>query len=164
MLTQSSAGILGREIIAELAKDPQTWPTVYALSRSRKEGYPENIKHAHLDLQASPEEMAKELQNVQPNYVFFTAYLAKDDEGEATKVNGAMLQNFLEALTITGASKKIKRVILTTGAKQYGVHLGRVKNPMEESDHWLKDSNRPLNFYYAQQEILAKAGKEQGWD
>src|SRR6266498_4769491 len=33
---------------------------------------------------------------------------------------GAMLKNFLEALTITGAIKKLKRFILTAGAKQYG--------------------------------------------
>ena len=75
-----------------------------------------------------------------------------------------MLQNFLDALRIAGVSKKIKRVILTTGCKQYGVHLGKVKNPMDESDHWLQDSNRPPNFYYRQQDILAKEAKSQGWD
>jgi len=80
--------MLGHQIIAELTKDPQTWPTVYALSRSKKVAYPDNVKHAHLDLQASPQEMAKDLENVQPEYIFFTAYLAKPDEDEATKVNG----------------------------------------------------------------------------
>ena len=35
---------------------------------------------------------------------------------------------------------------------------------MEESDHWLADSDRPPNFYYKQQETLAQKGKEQGWD
>ena len=44
-----------------------------------------------------------------------------------------MLTNFLDALDDTGASKKLKRVILVTGAKQYGLHLGRTKNPMQES-------------------------------
>ncbi|KAK5125158.1 hypothetical protein LTR85_000834 [Meristemomyces frigidus] len=163
-LVTGATGILGRQIVQELGKDKQQWPTVYALSRSKKEAYPENVKHQHIDLQASADEMAKELENVQPDYVFFAAYLAKDDEGEATKVNGAMLENFLDALAITGASKKVKRVILTTGAKQYGVHLGVPKNPMEESDHWLKDEDRPPNFYYKQQEILAAKAKEQGWD
>lgn len=78
-----------------------------------------------------------------------------------------MLQNFLHSLKMTGASKKIKRVILTAGGKQYGVHLGQAKNPMEESDKWLDESdktNRPPNFYYRQQNILAKEGKEQGWE
>lgn len=159
-----ATGILGREIVQELSRDPQRWPTVWALSRSKKEAYSENVKHTHLDLQDSAEEMAKQIGHIKPDYIFFTAYLAKDDEGEATKVNGDMLQNFLDALKITGASKGVKRIILTTGAKQYGVHLGTPKNPMEESDRWLSDSDRPPNFYYRQQEILKKASKEQGWD
>lgn len=78
-----------------------------------------------------------------------------------------MLQNFLDALKITVAIKKVKRIILTAGGKQYGVHLGQVKNPMDESDKWLDESdesNRPPSFYYRQQNILAKEAKEQGWE
>jgi nucleoside-diphosphate-sugar epimerase len=163
-LVTGATGILGREIVMALGQDKQTWPTVYALSRSQKLPWPENVKQQQLDLTASAQDMAKELGNVQPEYVFFTAYLAKDSEEEATKVNGAMLENFLEALKITGASKKVRRVILTTGAKQYGVHLGVPKMPMEESDHWLSDPDRPPNFYYKQQSILAEQAKQQGWD
>lgn len=74
-----------------------------------------------------------------------------------------MLKNFLEALDITGASKKIKRIILTTGGKQYGVHLGCPKQPMEESDPWIEGEGRPPNFYYHQQGILAEAGKKANW-
>lgn len=84
----TSAGILGREITFELGKDPQQWSTVYALSRSKKEDYPQNVKHTHLDLQGKPEDMAKELQHIDAEYVFFTAYLAQDEEDMATKVNG----------------------------------------------------------------------------
>lgn len=75
-----------------------------------------------------------------------------------------MLKNFLEALEITGAAKKLKRVLLTTGAKQYGVHLGPVKCPMEESDPWIEGNGRPPNFYYTQQRILHEAAKRGGWD
>jgi len=77
---------------------------------------------------------------------------------------GAMLKNFLDALEITGAAKKLKRVILTTGAKQYGVHLGQPKNPMEESDPWIEGSDRPPNFYYNQQNILKDYAKRANWD
>lgn len=59
-----------------------------------------------------------------------------------------MLKNFLDALDITGAAKKTKRVILTIRAKQYAVHLGAPKNPMEESDPWIEGAARPPNFYY----------------
>lgn len=84
--------MLGKEIIAELSRDPQTWPTVYALSRSKKDSYADNVVHKHIDLQSSAKDMAKDLENVKPDYVFFTAYLAKDSEDEATKVNGMMIE------------------------------------------------------------------------
>lgn len=71
-----------------------------------------------------------------------------------------MLSNFLEALEITGAVSKIKRIVLVTGAKQYGVHLGQVKNPMSETDPWLRDSAWPPNFYYRQQDILKAFGEK----
>ena len=75
-----------------------------------------------------------------------------------------MLRNFLEALEITGAAKNLRRVILTTGAKQYGVHLGPVKNPMEEADPWVDGPGRPPNFYYNQQNILKEKSKNASWD
>jgi nucleoside-diphosphate-sugar epimerase len=116
--------------------------------------YPSNIVHNHVDLTSSADNMAKDLQNVHGEYMFFAAYLAKDSEQENWDVNGAMLSNFLEALTKTGAVNELKRIILVTGAKQYGVHLGVPKNPMLEDDPWLSGSDRPPNFYYNQQNIL----------
>jgi hypothetical protein len=61
--------------------------------------------HSTLDLQSSAKDMAKQLSGVEAEYIFFCAYLAKDDEGEAAKVNGAMLQTFLDALSLNGAEK-----------------------------------------------------------
>ena len=75
-----------------------------------------------------------------------------------------MLSNFLDGLEMTGASKRIKCVILTTGAKQYGVHLRAPKNHMEDSDPWIDGENRPPNFYYRQQKILHEKAKKQGWE
>ena len=163
-LVTGATGMIGRAIVKALGDDPKTWTTVYALSRSQKLKWPSNVTASQLDLQADAKEMAKELSDIKPEYIFFTAYLAQDTEEAATKVNSAMLENFLDALKLTGASKSVKRIILTTGAKQYGLHLGVPKQPMEETDPWLSDSDRPPNFYYAQQKILAEKGKEQGWD
>lgn len=67
-----------------------------------------------------------------------------------------MIENFLSALEITGAAKDLKRIILVTGCKQYGVHLGEVKVPMVESDPWLEGKPWPPNFYYRQQHSLHK--------
>ncbi|KAK3941967.1 Iridoid synthase [Diplogelasinospora grovesii] len=155
-IVTGATGILGREIVKELGRKPDQWKTVHALSRSKKDEYPSNVVHNHLDLTTSAEEIAKELQDVEGEYIFFAAYLQKDSEQGNWDVNGAMLENFLKALAITGAVKKIKRILLVTGAKQYGVHLGQVKNPMLESDPWLRDPYYPPNFYYRQQDILHK--------
>jgi len=153
-IVAGATGILGREIVFELSRSPQQWPTVHALSRSKKEEYPNNVIHHHIDLQSSASEMASSLQNVRCEYVFFAAYLQKDSEQENWDVNGALLSNFLEALVTTGAMRDVKRILLVTGAKQYGVHLGAVKNPMLESDPWLTGPEWPPNFYYNQQNIL----------
>lgn len=61
-----------------------------------------------------------------------------------------MLDNFLKAVP----NNNTKRILLVTGAKQYGVHLGQPKNPLLESDPWLTGADFPPNFYYRQQEIL----------
>ncbi|KZM25007.1 uncharacterized protein EKO05_0009460 [Ascochyta rabiei] len=159
-IVAGAAGIQGREIVLELAKHRQQWPTVHALSRSKKEKYPETVVHHHIDLMSSPDEMAKDLKGVCGSYVFFAAYIQKDTEKENWDVNGAILSNFLQALVKTGAIHSVQRIILLTGAKQYGVHLGVPKQPMLESDPWLTDSKWPPNFYYNQQNILHSFCKE----
>ena len=75
-----------------------------------------------------------------------------------------MLRNFLTALELTGAAKKLKRVILVTGAKQYGLQFGRPKVPMVESDPRIDGPDRPPNFYYALQDILKEKSSKTGWD
>ena len=159
-IVAGATGILGREIVHELAKHRQEWPTIHALSRSKKEDYPETVIHHHIDLLSSPDEMANDLKTVQGSHVFFAAYIQKETEQENWDVNGAILSNFLEALVKTGAINGVERIILVTRAKQYGVHLGATKNPMLESDPWLTDSKWPPNFYYNQQNILHSFCKE----
>lgn len=100
------------------------WTKIHALSRSKKDEYPPSVEHNHIDLTADVDELAKQLEHVQGDYLFFAAYLADDDEQKMCDTNGRMLRNFLQALHKTGAIKSLKRVILVTGAKIYGVHLG----------------------------------------
>lgn len=164
LCANSHKGILGREIVLALGKDQKQWSTIHAISRSQKEEYPSTVKHRHVDLTGDANSIANELKGVEAEYLFFAAYIQKDSEQESWDVNGALLKNFLEALKITGANKKLKRVLLVTGAKQYGVHLGQVKNPMEESDPWLTGAEWPPNFYYNQQEILKKQAADGGWE
>ena len=88
-IVTGATGILGREIVAALGKDRQ-WTKIHALSRSQKEEYPPTVQHDHVDLTASPQEIARQLksQNVLGEYLFFAAYIAKGSEEEASDVNG----------------------------------------------------------------------------
>lgn len=114
--------------------------------------------------------MAKELQGLKADYVFFCAYLARDDPAELTRVNADMLHNFIQALEITGECKNLKRFILTCGFKHYGVHLGHCKQPLREDYPLLEKSNSssgidwPPVFYYEQERILASAAQKSGWE
>ena len=75
-----------------------------------------------------------------------------------------MIRNFIDALQLTGALRGVKRILLVTGAKQYGLHLGRPKNPMVESDPRIDGPGRPPNFYYGQQDVLKEKSAQAGWD
>ncbi|KAK4234203.1 hypothetical protein C8A03DRAFT_18850 [Achaetomium macrosporum] len=158
-----ATGILGREIVKQLSQSPEKWKRIYALSRSKKDEHPSNVVHSHIDLLSSADQMAKDLQGVEAEYIFFAAYLQKDTEEDNWKANGDMLDNFLHALELTSAIGKTKRILLVTGCKQYGVHLGQPKNPMLETDPWLRDNPPfPPNFYYRQQDILRSFCEKKG--
>jgi NAD(P)-dependent dehydrogenase (short-subunit alcohol dehydrogenase family) len=87
-IVTGATGILGREIVKQLGKDPQKWTTVHALSRSKKDELSKNAVHNHIDLTSSAEDMAKDLKDVEAEYVFFSAYLQKDSEQDNWEVNG----------------------------------------------------------------------------
>lgn len=127
-------GILGRHIVHRLGNDPEKWRKIYAVSRSKKEDFPPTVQHTQIDLLGSADEIAQSLAGIEVEYIFFAAYLQKGSEKENWDVNGDMLENFLRALEMTGIARTLKRITLVTGAKQYGVHLGEVKNPLLETD------------------------------
>ena len=68
------------------------------------------------------------------------------------KVNSSLLSNFLDALPKAGINPE--RIVLQTGAKNYGIHIGRCRTPALESDPQPK--HLEPNFYYPQEELLFK--------
>ncbi|KAF9887794.1 hypothetical protein FE257_009600 [Aspergillus nanangensis] len=166
-IVTGATGITGSAIVHHLLKDP-SYSKIYSFSRSNPGYQDPKIQHVTLDLQGSAKEMARTLQGVSAEYVYFCAYLVPNDPAELSRVNAELLSNFIEALELTGAIRNIKRFILTCGFKQYGVHIGQAKQPLLETDPLLENQaggvSWPPIFYYDQQRILAQAAQKGAWE
>lgn len=67
-------------------------------------------------------------------------------------VNSNLLSSFLRSLSLT--SLQPRRVVLQTGLKHYGSHLGPTSVPSMESAARLSSPPFPPNFYYEQEDLL----------
>ncbi|KAI0009515.1 hypothetical protein F4779DRAFT_617551 [Xylariaceae sp. FL0662B] len=160
-IVTGATGISGTYMLRVLCKDPKRWKKIYALSsRPPYLDLPSHVEPITMDFLQDPKTLAQQIRDkgVKADYVFFFAYIQpKPPAGgsiwsaaeELVRVNKTLLNNFLEGLA--GASAIPKRILLQLGAKYYGVHLGPVAVPEEESDP------RVLlepNFYYDQEDVL----------
>lgn len=89
-------------------------------------------------------------------HLFYAAYLPAPSRAQEVAPNLAMLKNVVAA---AGGQGQLKRVVLVTGAKFYGIQWGASPTPMREQDA------RQLgpNFYYDQEDFLREASVEGGW-
>ena len=168
-LVVGATGISGFSTIRALLDSPQRWATVFALSRSpptpemlslltrEQQG---RIQHVSVDLTGSAEQISASLQKakVEADHVFFYGYIhpkgksAMDPTLADTLVetNVPIFENFIGALSI--AKIEPKRILLQTGGKNYGGHIGRSRLPFVESDP--QPRHLTNNFYHKQEEIL----------
>lgn len=68
-----------------------------------------------------------------------------------------LINNFLQSLRLANLTPK--RVLLQTGAKHYGFHMGPATSPSFETDNRVTLEN---NFYYPQEDILSAYCKDVG--
>lgn len=171
-------GISGFYTMRALLDAPERWTKIYALSRRPP---PEQmmglltteqrsrVQHVACDFLEPGNRIAQALKgaNVHATHVFFYSYLQPkpppgapiwSNADELVKVNSALLSNFLDALPLAGI--KPSRFLLQTGAKNYGVHIGRIRTPSCESDPQPK--HLAPNFYYPQEDLLFKYCKDNG--
>jgi hypothetical protein len=156
-------GISGHHMLRILAQSPKRWSKIYCLSRwppALPGGLPPNAVHIALDFLKAPEEIGSVLKekDLKADYIFFFSYIQVEPKPGSTlwssaeemrTVNAKLLSNFLEALPY--ADIKPQTIMLQTGAKNYGIHLGPTVVPQEETDP--RVTLEP-NFYYAQEDIL----------
>ena len=95
------------------------------------------------------------------SHVYFCSWKRHDTEAENCRVNGAMLQNLLDAVT---ATNRLDHVALVTGLKHY---LGPFESygKVKPDTPFLEDQPRlPYqNFYYVQEDILFAAAGRHGF-
>ncbi|KAJ4519210.1 hypothetical protein HRR81_001128 [Exophiala dermatitidis] len=150
-------GISGYHMLKALVAAPQRWKKIYCLSRRPPPDYffsdlgegASRVEHISSDFLAEPAEVAKSLNKI-PNPSQKGNILGMWSNAEAlAEVNSALLRNFLAGLEL--ASLQPRRVLLQTGAKHYGFHIGPATSPSFESDPRVA---LEANFYYPQEDLL----------
>ncbi|TGZ80324.1 hypothetical protein EX30DRAFT_320228 [Ascodesmis nigricans] len=163
-------GISGQHLNRVLLSHPDIWTRIISISRRPAEpntpAADPRVEHIPLDLLSGTSTIATALKshNVQNvDYVFFTAYKEHSTpdgiwsgQQEMWDDNGKMLEDFLVALEQVNGNGRMKRIVLQTGAKHYGVHYGEIAGEAQEDWPWPTDGPYEglINFYYRQENIL----------
>ncbi|KAK1924580.1 NAD(P)-binding protein [Papiliotrema laurentii] len=160
-------GISGIALLSHLSSQPKSqWKKIIALSRREPvlDHQDERIVFKSVDLLGPEEKLEQALKEAgakDADHVFFYAYVAKQDEQELIDVNRLLFGNALKAVAKT--APKLQSFQLQTGYKYYGTHKGgKYLAPYP----WKEDSPRHSgdNFYYVQEDLLADAAKQNGWN
>ena len=152
-------GVIGRYIVEKLAALPD-WQVV-GLSRRRGADAP-RVRHIAVDL-LDPAGAAAKLKGLaDATHVFFAAFQPGSgpaaDYAKNIVANRNLLVNSVSA--VDAASSKLERVVLVTGTKYYGSHLGPFKTPAREDD----PRHAGDNYYFDQIDWLTGFQKGRRWN
>ena len=124
-------GVIGRYIAERLIEEAD-WQVV-GLSR-RKASDRQRYRHIAVDLLDAEDTKHKLAGLTDVTHIFYAAFQATPGSASNfasnTGPNRDMLVNSVTA--ITRVAPHLKRVVLVTGTKYYGVHLGPLKTPMRK--------------------------------
>jgi nucleoside-diphosphate-sugar epimerase len=152
-------GVIGRYLVDRLAALPD-WQVV---GLSRRAGEPrERVRYIPVDLTAAQDAEAKLAGLKEATHVFYAAFqppAAGAGANAAANVgpNVDMLVNAVAA--IDRASDRLERVVLVTGNKVYGSHLGPFRTPAREDD----PRHLPPDFYFDQIDWLTAFQRGRRW-
>ena len=152
-------GIIGRYIVERLLRQDD-W-SVVGVSRRAAETTP-RYRHISVDLLDREAAAARLAGLADATHVFYAAFQAASgaaaDYASNIAPNRDMLVNAVTA--IDAASPALRRVVLVTGTKYYGAHLGPFKTPARESD----PRHLGPNYYFDQIDWLAGFQRGKRWD
>jgi nucleoside-diphosphate-sugar epimerase len=156
-LVVGALGVIGRYVVERLLLEG--W-SVVGLSRraaEEKRGY----RHISVDLLDSGD-TARKLAGLDVTHLFYAAFQAAPGAAADFAANVApnrdMLVNAVTA--IAQGSPALRRVVLVTGTKYYGSHLGPFRTPARESD----PRHMPPDYYFDQIDWLAGFQRGKPWD
>jgi nucleoside-diphosphate-sugar epimerase len=152
-------GVIGRYIVERLLADGG-W-SVLGLSRRAANDAP-GYRHIALDL-LDAKNTATRLSGLSgATHVFYAAFQAAQGAAAGYASNIAPNRDMLvHAVTaIDRVSAALRRVVLVTGTKYYGTHLGPFKTPARESD----PRHAGANYYFDQIDWLAEFRRGKRWD
>jgi nucleoside-diphosphate-sugar epimerase len=152
-------GVIGRYIVERLVEEPN-WRVV-GLSRRKATDGP-RYRHIAVDL-LDPEDAKRKLAELTDvTHVFYAAFQGTPGSAANFASNaGPNREMLVNSVTpINRAAPHLKRVVLVTGTKYYGVHLGPLKTPMRETD----PRHMPPNYYFDQIDWLTAYQRGKEWD
>ncbi|MSQ50032.1 MAG: SDR family oxidoreductase [Betaproteobacteria bacterium] len=151
-------GVIGRYIVEKLASLPD-WQIV-GLSRRRGEAR-ERLRYLSVDLLDPADTQAKLSGLGDATHVFYAAFQAGSgpaaDYAKNIDANRDMLVNSVSA--IERVAPGLERVVLVTGTKYYGSHLGPFKTPAREDDA----RHAGANYYFDQIDWLTSCQRGKRW-
>jgi nucleoside-diphosphate-sugar epimerase len=151
-------GVIGRYIVEKLVAEGD-WQVV-GLSRRPAKNEP-RYNHVSVDL-LDLKDVGRKLDSLSDvTHVFYAAVQPGTgkaaDYATVVAPNRDMLVNAVSA--IAKANRALQRIVLVTGTKYYGVHLGPLKTPMRETD----PRHMPPDFYFDQIDWLADFQRGKKW-
>ena len=151
-------GVIGRYIVDRLLAEGD-WQVV-GLSRRPAKNEP-RYSHISVDL-LDRKDVGRKLGGLSDTtHIFYAAVQPGTgraaDYATVVAPNRDMLVNAVSA--IARANRALQRVVLVTGTKYYGVHLGPLKTPMRETD----PRHMPPDFYFDQIDWLTDFQRGKKW-
>jgi len=151
-------GVIGRYIVEKLASLPD-WQVI-GLSRRKGEDQ-ERVRYVSVDLLDRNDVEAKLASLNDATHVFYAAFQAASGAAANYATNIAANRDMLvhSVSAIDRASPQLERVVLVTGTKYYGSHLGPFKTPAREDD----PRHMPPDFYFDQIDWLTDYQRGKRW-